>query len=98
MWYVYQKNCRVVSLDGAALTNMDRIKETEKYMYLGILKYDKIKESEMKVRFMFEYLRRIKLIMERRINRKSNRRLMDTWAVYLMRDTVIVFRWKREHK
>ena len=53
------KRGTVVSSEGVEMPDGERIKEVEKngYRYLGILEYNKIKESKMKENFQKEYLR-----------------------------------------
>ena len=65
----------------------ERIKEVEKngYKYLGILEYNKIKESKMKENFRREYLRRTKLIMKSRLTSRNKIIAITTWAVSFMR-------------
>ena len=60
------KRGTVVSSEGVEMPDGERIKEVEKngYRYLGILEYNKIKESKMKENFQKEYLRRTKLMMK----------------------------------
>ena len=64
------KRGKVVSSEGVEMSDSERTKEIEKnrYKYLGILEYNKIKESKMKENFRREYLRRTKLIMKSRLN------------------------------
>ena len=81
------KRGKVVSSEGAEMPDGERIKEIEKngYRYLGILEYNKIKESKMKENFRREYLRRTKLIMKSRLNGRNKIIAINTWAVSLMR-------------
>ena len=60
------KRQQVVSSEGVEMPERERIKEVLKngYKYLGILEYNKIKESKMKENFQKEYLRRTKLMMK----------------------------------
>ena len=60
------KRGKVVSSEGEEMPDGERIKEVLKngYKYLGILEYNKIKESKMKENFQKEYLRRTKLMMK----------------------------------
>ena len=52
------KRGTVVSSEGVEMPDGERIKEIEKngYSYLGILEYNKIKESKMKENFRREWL------------------------------------------
>ena len=63
----------VVSSERVGMPDGERIKEVEKngYRYLGILEYNKIKESKMKENFLREYLRRTKLIIKSRLNGRN---------------------------
>ena len=67
------KRGKVVSSEGVEMPERERIKEVLKngYKYLGILEYNKIKESKMKENFQREYLRRTKLIMKSRLNGRN---------------------------
>ena len=60
------KRGKVVSSKGVEMPDGEIIKEVVKneYQYLGILEYNKIKESKMKENFQKEYLRRTKLMMK----------------------------------
>ena len=60
------KRGKVVSSRGVEISDGEIIKEVVKnrYQYLGILEYNKIKESKMKENFQKEYLRRTKLMMK----------------------------------
>ena len=62
-----------MSSEGVEMPDGERIKGTEKnrYKYLGILEYNKIKESKMKEKFRREYLRRTKLITKSRLSGRS---------------------------
>ena len=67
------KRGNVVSSEEVKMPDGERIKEVEKnrYRYLGILEYNKIKESKLKQNFRREYLRRTKLIMKIRLNGRN---------------------------
>ena len=67
------KRGNVVSSEEVKMPDGERIKEVEKnrYRYLGILEYNKIKESKLKQNFRREYLRRTKLIMKVRLNGRN---------------------------
>ena len=55
------------------------------YKYLGILDYDRIKEREMKDKFRNEYFRRVKLILNSKLNARNKIMALNTWAVSIMR-------------
>ena len=57
--------------DGMELPNQDKIKtfaENETYKYLGILEAESIKQVEMKDKIQKEYLRRIRKLLETKLN------------------------------
>ena len=54
------------------------------YKYLGILDYDRIKEQEMKDKFRNEYFRRVKLILNSKLNARNKIMALNTWAVSIM--------------
>ena len=91
------KRGTVVSSEGVEMPDGERIKEVEKngYKYLGILEYNKIKESKMKENFQREYLRRTKLIMKSRLNGRNKIIAINTWAVSLMRYGVGIVKWTK---
>ena len=67
------KRGKVVSSEGAEMPDGERIKVVQKngYKYLGILEYNKIRESKMQENFREEYSRRTKLIMKSRLSGKE---------------------------
>ena len=74
------KRQKVVSSKGVEMPERERIKEVLKngYKYLGILEYNKIKESKMKENFLREYLRRTKLIIKSSLNGRNKIITMNT--------------------
>ena len=74
------KRGKVVSSEGVEMPERERIKEVLKngYKYLGILEYNKIKESKMKENFLREYLRRTKLIIKSSLNGRNKIIAMNT--------------------
>ena len=91
------KRGKVVSSAGVEMPDDERIKEIEKngYKYLGILEYNKIKESKMKENFRREYLRRTKLIMKSRLNGRNKIIAINTWAVSLIRYGAGIVKWTK---
>ena len=69
-----------MSSEGVEIPDGERIKKNDEngYNYLGILEYNKIKESKMKENFRREYLRRIKLVMKTRLNYRNKIMAMNT--------------------
>ena len=91
------KRGKVVSSEGVEMPERERIKEVLKngYKYLGILEYNKIKESNMRENYQREYLRRTKLIMKSRLNCRSKIIAINTWAGSLMRYGAGVVKWTK---
>ena len=91
------KRGKVVSSEGVEMPERERIKEVLKngYKYLGILEYNKIKESNMKENYQREYLRRTKLIMKSRLNCRSKIIAINIWAGSLMRYGAGVVKWTK---
>ena len=87
MWCTCTELKKVVSSEGVKMPDGERIKEVEKnvYKYLGILEYNKKKESRMKENFRREYLRRTKLITKNRVSGKNMIIAINKWDVSLMR-------------
>ena len=66
------------------------------YKYLGILESDAIKEKEMKEKVAKEYKRRIKLILESKLNGGNAVKAINTWAVAVLRYTGGILDWNKE--
>ena len=72
--------------DEMKLPNKDKIKtlaENETYKYLGILEADTIKQTEMKEKIQKEYLRRIRKLLETKLNSRNLIKGINTRAVPL---------------
>ena len=68
--------------------------DEERYKYLGILEYDKVKEKEMKTEFVREYKRRLRLISRSKLNRKNKIKAINSWAVAIMGYDAGVLEWR----
>ena len=92
------KRRKVVSSEGEEMPDGERIKEVLKngYKYLGILEYNKIKESKMKDNFQrIKVMRRIKVIMRSRLNCRNKIIAINIWAVSLMRYDAGIVKWTK---
>ena len=91
------KRGKVVSSEGVEMPDGERIKEIEKngYRYLGILEYNKIKESKMKEKHPREYLRKTKLIMKSKLNGRNKIIAIYTWAISLMIYGAGIVKWTK---
>ena len=67
------KRGKMVRCDGITLLDGRIMREIEEegYKYLRILEVDMMRESEMKKRFVGEYKRRLKLVLESKLNGKN---------------------------
>eukprot|EP00795_Rhopilema_esculentum_P003517 gene3517-biopygen1669 len=100
------KKCGVVTLRrgkltgsaGIELVNGEKIKEVgeEGYKYLGITELDRIKEEEMKKIFQREYFRRVRLIMQSKLNGRNKIKATNTWAISLMRYGAGIIKWRKD--
>ena len=91
------KRGKVVSSGRVEMPDVKRIKEIEKnrYKYLNVLEYNKIKESNMKEKFQSEHLRRTKLPMKNRRNDRHKTIAINTWAYSLMRFSASYVKWTK---
>ena len=95
---IASKRRKVVSSEGEEMPDGERIKEVLKngYKYLGILEYNKIKESKMKDNFQrIKVMRRIKVIMRSRLNCRNKIIAINIWAVSLMRYDAGIVKWTK---
>ena len=85
--------------DGMELPNKDKIKtlaENEIYKYLGILEVDTIKQVEMKEKIQKEYPRRNRKLFETKLCSKNLIKVINTWAVPLVRYSGPFLKWTRD--
>ena len=70
---VHLKSGKLSKITGIELVNGEKIKEVDEegYKYLGILELDRLKEEEMKNAFQKEYFRRVRLIMQSKVNGRN---------------------------
>ena len=78
--------------DGKVITS---IQEGESYKYLGILEADKFLEEKMKLNVSKEYIRRIRKVLESKMNSGNLVRGVNTWAVSLLRYSAAFVSWKK---
>ena len=77
---------KLVKFDGIHLPNPEIMKEVDEngHNYLGILELDEIKEHKMKNKVTAEYKRRLRLILNSKLNGKNKIQAINTWAVALL--------------
>ena len=84
-------NSRGLSLlDGKLMKTIDE----EEYKYLGILEYDIVKEKEMKLEFVRQYKRMLRLILRYTLNGKNKIKAINSWTVAIMRYFAGVLEWR----
>ena len=82
------KRGSVQRTEGVKLPDEQTIKgfnEGDTYKYLGILHADKVKCAEMKDKVKTEYTRRVRKILETKLNGNNIIKGMNTWAIALLR-------------
>ena len=87
---------KVKSTDGIEVPSGKNIREIEEdgYKYLGILKYDQVKEQEMKDKFRNEYFRRAKLILKSKWKGRNKIMALNTQPVFILKYGGI-FKWNK---
>ena len=98
MWSDSIEEGKLSKAEGIQLVSGETIKEVgeEGYKYLGIRELDRVKEQEMKKIFKNEYMRRLKLVMQSKLNGGSKIKAVNTWAVALLRYGGGVIRWTKD--
>ena len=64
--------------------------------YLGILEIDQMKTKEMKEKVTKEYNRRIKLLLESKLNGGNVIKAINTWAVAVLRYSGGILDWNKD--
>ena len=71
------------------------VKDGESYKYLGMLQADQIKHQEMKDKVMKEYKRRVRKILETKLNAGNLIKGINTWAVSLLSYSAAFLDWTK---
>ena len=71
------------------------VKDGESYKYLGMLQADQIKHQEMKDEVTKEYKRRVRKILETKLNAGNLIKGINTWAVSLLRYSAAFLDWTK---
>ena len=84
--------------DGVTLPDGEMMKDLgqDDYKYLGVLEANEIKMKEMKEKVRKEYIRRIKLLLESKLNGGNIIKAMNTWAVAVLRYSGGILDWTKE--
>ena len=78
------KKGKIVNSDDIQLLNDKVIKsleEGESYKYLGVLEADKVMVNEMKDKVKKEYYRRVRKVLETKLNNGDVLQTIHNWAV-----------------
>ena len=85
--------------DGTELPNEKVIKsleEGESYKYfLGVLEADEVMVNEMKDKVKKEYYRRVRKVLETKLNNGNVFKAINTWAVPVVRYSAAFLGWSR---
>ena len=98
MEYSAQRDEKLLKTNGIRLPDgqdMEDIDETG-YTYLRILETDKIKEKEIKEKFIKEYLQRLRLILRLKLNGRNKIMEVNIWPVSIMRYGAGILKWNRD--
>ena len=70
--------------------------DRDDYRYLGVLEANEIKMKAMKEKVRNEYIRKIKLLLESKLNGGNYVKAMNTWAVAVLRYSGGILDWTKE--
>ena len=82
------KKGKIVKSDGIQLPNDKVIKsleEGESYKYLGVLEADEVMVSEMKDKVKKEYYKRVRKVLETKLNSGNVFKAINTWSVSVVK-------------
>ena len=66
------------------------------YKYLGVLESDQVKQKEMKEKLRNEYKRRVRKVLQSKLNGRNMVQAINTWAVSSLRYSAPFIEWTRE--
>ena len=90
------KRGKITKFDGISLPDgrvMKALIEGAGYKYLGILQADQIRYTQMKEKVKVEYLRRVRKVLETKLNGGNIMKGVSTWAVSLLRYSAAFIDW-----
>ena len=92
------KKGKIVNSDDIQLLNDKVIKsleEGESYKYLGVLEADKVMVNEMKDKVKKEYYRRVRKVLETKLNNGDVLKTIHNWAVSVVMYSAAFLGWLR---
>ena len=93
------KRGKIVESDGITLPDdkmIRNLQEDESYKYLRVQELDDIKTSEMKERVSKEYKRRVRKVLETKLNGNNIIKAINTWAVSVVRYSAPFLDWRKQ--
>ena len=90
------KRGRLAQSGGITLPDDRAMKKSEGYKYLGVLEADGMLHDQMKKKIGKEYLRRVRKVVQSKLNGGNLIRAINTWAVSLVRYAGVITHWKKQ--
>ena len=90
------KRGKIVKSEGIELPNDEKIrslKEDDSYKYLGILQSNEIQRKDMKEKVGKEYKRRVRKMLETKLNGGNIIKAINTWAIPMLRYSASFLDW-----
>ena len=88
-----------IEAEGVKLPDEKKIrnlKEDESYKYLGVLEAGDLNRSEMKEKINKEYKRRVRKVLETKLNGHNLIKAINTWAVAVVRYSAPFLDWNKD--
>ena len=92
------KRGRQIKSDGVKIPGSNVIRslqENDGYKYLGVLQNDEMKEKEMKEIVTKEYKRRVRKVVETKLNGGNIIKAINTWAIPVLRYSAPFLKWRK---
>ena len=92
------KKGQLVKSDGIQFPNdkvIESLEEGESYKYLGVIEAVEVMVNEMKDRVKTEYYRRVRKVLETKLNSGNVFKAINTWAVSVVRYSAAFLGWSR---
>ena len=90
------KKGQLVKSDGIQFPNdkvIESLEEGESYKYLGVIEAVEVMVNEMKDRVKTEYYRRVRKVLETKLNSGNVFKAINTWAVSVVRYSAAFLGW-----
>ena len=92
------KRGRQIKSDGVQIPGNNVIRslqENDGYKYLGVLQNDEVKEKEMKEVVTKGYKRKIRKVLETKLNGGNIIKVINTWAIPVLRYSAHFLKWRK---